>query len=366
MKKNFGTSPLVQTASHSLPDVRTDINNYLAAHHENQRMRAGMIHPDYGFLWEAISAQHRAGGKRFRPYLCVLAYEALGGQQYNQIIPIGAALELLHAAVLIHDDIIDRDYIRHNELNVAGTYQQHYAMLLKDENEISHFADSAAILGGDLLLSDAYQLIITSQLSAAQRLDTAELLGEAIYAVTAGELLDTEAALYPPDYADSLKIAELKTALYSCSIPLAMGGMLAGASHATQQILRQVGSGLGIAFQLADDLLGVFGSESLTGKSVIGDLREGKRTYLLQRTLHLSSDSERQQLAGIIGNPDCSDAMANEAREIMIACGAKAEIEAMMQTYVEQANNLVATLPIDSAAQNRLIDFIDKAVWRNS
>ncbi len=366
MKKNSVAAPAVQNSTHNLVTVRTDINAYLSAHYDKQRMRAGSVHPDYGFLWEAIAAQHRAGGKRFRPYLCVLAYEALGGENYHQVIPLAASLELLHAAMLMHDDIIDRDYIRHNELNVAGTYQQHYSLLLNDENEIKHFADSAAILSGDLLISDAYQLIIGSTVAPEQRIRAAELLGEAIYNVSAGELLDTEAALYPPDYADSLKIAELKTALYSCSIPLAMGGMLAGATEQVQQALRQIGSGLGIAFQLADDLLGVFGSEKVTGKSVIGDLREGKRTYLLQRTLHRSSEAEQEELATIIGNTDCSVEMAVRARQIMIDCGAKAEIELLMQSYVEHANHSVSSLPVSSQAKQRLNDFIDQAVWRTS
>ncbi|MDL2341779.1 MAG: polyprenyl synthetase family protein [Patescibacteria group bacterium] len=366
MKKNIGTASVVQTPSHSLQAVRSDINDFLNQHYEQQRMRAGLLHADYGFLWDAIATQHRAGGKRFRPYLCLLAYEALGGTNYTSAVPIAAALELLHAAMLMHDDIIDRDFVRHNELNVAGTYQQHYGMLLTDENEVKHFANSAAILSGDLLLSDAYQLIIGSQIPAGQRLRAAELLGEAIYAVSAGELLDTEAALYPPDYADSLKIAELKTALYSCSIPLALGGMLAGANRETELALRQIGSGLGIAFQLADDLLGVFGSEQLTGKTVIGDLREGKRTYLLQRTLHLASPEQLTVLETIIGNSDCTEAMADEARAIMIACGAKAELEQLMRTYADTATKLVAELPVDAAAQARLTDFIDQAIWRTS
>jgi len=366
MKKDALTVTTLTSTMHDLPLVRSDINNFLNAHYEQQRMRAGRMHPDYGFLWETMTAQHKAGGKRFRPYLCVLAYEALGGSNYHQVLPISASLELLHAAMLMHDDIIDRDYIRHNQLNVAGTYQQHYGLLLKDDSEVMHFAHSAAILSGDLLISDAYQLIIGSTAAPELRIRAAELLGEAIFDVSAGELLDTEAALYPPDYADSLKIAELKTALYSCSIPLAIGGMLAGANDNVQQALRQIGSGLGIAFQLADDLLGVFGTESVTGKSVIGDLREGKRTYLLQRTLQNASPEQLQALDKIIGNADCSHEMADQARQIMIDCGAKAEIESLMTNYVDQANAIVGTLPIADSAQSRMIDFIDQAVWRTS
>lgn len=364
-------TPVVSTAGNAktiltLPTVRDDINMFLEDHFRQQTARAANLHSDYKLLWEATTTQFEAGGKRFRPFLCVLVYQILGGSDYKNIVPIASALELLHIAVLMHDDIIDRDYTRHAKPNLAGTYRTHYGAFLTDEAEATHFAHGAAILAGDLLISDAYQLIINSPISAEQRLQTAQLLGEAVYDVSAGELLDTEAAFYPPDYADSLKIAELKTAFYTCSIPMAIGATLAGADATVIGLLRHMGSSLGIAFQMADDLLGVFGSERLTGKTTVGDLREGKRTYLLQRTLHLTDDSQKLILESIVGNHECNDAMVETARQMMIDCGARAEIEALMVTYVEQANSYVAMLPIEEAYKDKLRDFIDQAVWRNS
>ena len=351
---------------HSLADVRKDVNALLSDRFQYQHAQAANMHADYAVLWEMVSAQHEAGGKRMRPYLCVLAYEALGGNDYPAILPIAGGLELLHFAVLVHDDIIDRDFIRHNALNISGHYQQRYQQLAIDPDEQVHFANSSAILAGDLLLSDAYQMIAMSSFPAEQRITVMQLLGEAIYAVSGGELLDTEAALHDPTYVDSLKVAEFKTAVYSCSIPLAIGGLLAGANAKTQIELRHIGKCVGIAFQLADDLLGVFGASQQTGKTTIGDLREGKRTYLLQRTLHLASPTEVTTLNAIIGNPAISQAQAEMARAVMTACGAKAEVEQLMTDYAGSAEVAIQGLEISDTAKKLLSAFVQKAVWRTS
>ena len=356
--------PNSSVISHSLTDVRDDINCLLSNHFKQQHARAADIHADYAGLWEIIIQQHQAGGKRLRPYLCVLAYQALGGNDYQALLPIAGGLELLHFAMLVHDDIIDRDFIRHGQLNVAGLYRERYRDLAIKPDEQVHFANSSAILAGDLLLSDAYQLMASSTFSAEQRLQVITLLGEAIYAVSGGELLDTEASLHDPTYVDSLKVAEFKTAVYSCSIPLVIGGLLAGANKEIQMELRHIGKCVGIAFQLADDLLGVYGAAEQTGKTTIGDLREGKRTYLLQRTLHLASPAEVATLQAIIGKASITESQANTVRAIMIACGAKAEVEQLMKDYVGSAEVAVNGLAIAEDAKKSLLSFVEKAVWR--
>lgn len=357
--------PSTSLISHSLSDVREDINSLLSNHFKQQQTRSADIHADYAALWEIIIQQHEAGGKRMRPYLCVLAYQALGGSDYQALLPIAGGLELLHFAMLVHDDIIDRDFIRHGQLNVGGLYKERYRQLVVTPSEQVHFANSSAILAGDLLLSDAYQLMAGSTFSAEQRLQVITLLGEAIYAVTGGELLDTEASLHDPTYVDSLKVAEFKTAVYSCSIPLVIGGLLAGADNKIQMELRRIGKCVGIAFQLADDLLGVYGAAEQTGKTTVGDLREGKRTYLLQRTLHLASPTELVTLQGIIGNADITEAQADMARAIMVSCGAKAEVEQLMKDYVGSAEVAINGLVIADDAKKSLLAFVEKAVWRN-
>ena len=351
---------------HSLTDVRNDINTLLSNHFKQQHSQAAEMHADYALLWETIAKQHQAGGKRMRPYMCVLAYQALGGTNYQALLPIAGGLELLHFAMLVHDDIIDRDFIRHSELNVGGMYKERYQQLEISAEEQVHFANSSAILAGDLLLSDAYQMMVSSTFPAAARVAVMKLLGEAIYAVSGGELLDTEAALHDPTYVDSLKVAEFKTAVYSCSIPLVIGGVLAGADNKTQIELRHIGKCVGIAFQLADDLLGVFGSSQQTGKTTLGDLREGKRTFLLQRTLHLASPTEVATLNSIIGNPEINETQAEMARAVMIASGARAEVEQLMTDYVSSAEVAINSLDISETAKKLMLAFVEKAVWRTS
>lgn len=339
---------------HSLADVRSDVDALLGKYLRTRRLSAGALHDDYGFLWESLESLHKAGGKRLRPYLLVVVYEALGGQDYKQILPIGAALELLHTALLIHDDVIDRDYLRRGVNNIAGTYRQRYSDLKASEADKLHFSHSAAILAGDLMISEAYQLIFTCGISMGSKIKAAQLLGEAAFTVAGGELLDTEAVVYPLETADTLLIATLKTAHYSCVTPFLMAGLLAGAKASTLRSLEQVGTNFGIAFQLADDLAGAFADSQQTGKVTAGDLREGKRTYLLQRTLKLATLAQSKRLEAIIGKPKVSKAMVREVQEIMRSCGAKTDVERLIQDYLQNATKAINELPIKQAAKNNL------------
>lgn len=350
--------------THSLAAVRQDINDFLTAYYETQAIRAREVHADYGVLWDTMTRHHQAGGKRFRPFLVVMAYEALGGQRYSRVLPVAASLELLHTALLIHDDIIDRDSVRHGQPNIAGLYQRRYEPLIKQAAERRHFATSAALLAGDLLLSDAYKLIQDSIWPQQVKAGAANLLNEALYGVIGGELLDTEAVLLDSSNVDSFLIAEQKTALYSCIVPLAMGGVLAGAVPSAITTLREVGRALGIAFQFSDDLLGTFGTESQTGKTTLGDIREGKRTYLLQTTYELASKAQLKTLDRIIGNPRCTPAMAQTAREIMQSSGARARVEQQMQSLERAAQVAIERLPITLSNKDQLKAFTHKVIWR--
>jgi geranylgeranyl diphosphate synthase type II len=159
--------------------------------------------------------------------------------------------------MLIHDDIIDRDDISYGVRNISGSYLDHYETLVPDTNERRHFARSAAILAGDLLLSDAYRLIAQLQVPASAILAAQSLLNEAIYSVVGGELLDTEAAFKKLASAHPEIIATYKTAGYSFVMPLLIGATIAGAPAEDLTILRHLGTKVGIAYQMRDDYLGV-------------------------------------------------------------------------------------------------------------
>jgi len=351
-------------AQPTIESVRDDVNLLLDEFYARGTERAATLHASYGRLWAAMHANHRAGGKRLRPYVTMLAYWGLGGTHYARVLPAAAALELLHASLLAHDDIIDRDYVRHGVPNIAGQYQAIYRADGLTAAQITHYADGAALLGGDLLLAGAHQLINRSALLGEQKSQALELLGEAMFVVAGGELLDTEAAFLTHEGTSSLQIAQLKTAHYSFVTAFSLGATLAGAEPAVVQRLARAGRAIGVAFQLADDLLGVFGDEAVTGKSTINDLAEGKRTYLIERALAQTDAAGQQLLRSTLGNPQAPPADILATKALLVDCGAKADTEAVIVREHAHALQLLADIPLNPAAQQSLRQLLDQLAQR--
>src|SRR5690606_25215886 len=141
-----------------------NVSRLLDSYCTDKITRANAIDPRYAELWQEIHNYLMHGGKRMRPRLVLLAHDAYSEASNEAIIATAAAWELLHACLLVHDDIIDRDFVRHGQPNIAGTYQSIYSDLVSSGSE--HYALSAALLGGDLLLMSAYEMITTSSLSS--------------------------------------------------------------------------------------------------------------------------------------------------------------------------------------------------------
>jgi geranylgeranyl pyrophosphate synthase len=360
MKKSEASKGGLQT------QFRDDLNKYLGDYYKRRTAMASTQSPDFEQLWQNLSNLHRAGGKRLRPYLSYLTYKAYGGKHYKNFVPIAAAIELVHTAILMHDDVIDQDDFRHGQPNLSGIYKKVYATKAPTAKLASHLALSTAILGGDLLLSDAYFMIQNSGFKHDEQAKASRLVNEAVFYVIGGELLDTIAVIEEFENVDSLLIARLKTAIYSCSVPMAVGGTLAGATEETVNKLREIGIGIGIGFQMADDLLGVFGDTSKTGKTNLGDLREGKRTYLIQTALRSSDSKSKKKLLSYLGKTDLTDKQADKARQLIEASGAKASIEALMQKHAQHALEQVQQLSIASKDKDELSAFIKTAIWRNT
>lgn len=327
---------------------------------------AETINDAYCELWRHMHALIKAGGKRVRPKMTLLAYDAFGGTHSEQIIPVAAAQELLHFSLLIHDDIIDRDYIRHGVPNIAGQYDTIYHPFVSDKSERIHYANSAALLGGDLMLSGAYQMIANSHLDNDTKVIAQQLLGSSIFEVAGGELLDTESAFRPNDFGDALQIARYKTASYSFIFPLKTGALLAGATKDQLSALTLFGTSIGIAYQLVDDLLGVFGDEHKTGKSSSGDIREGKRTYLVEQCLERLSQKDRQLFDLSFGDPDATIATIAKVKDLMVSCGAKAATQSTIKRYAHSAHEALKQLDLPLHYKEELESMIQKVVERTS
>lgn len=363
---NQSTTNNVAHIHPSLDSVKETTNRLLEDFYNDNLTRANNLHPLYGRLWSAMLQNHRAGGKRLRPYVMTLTYSGLGGRDYKTVAPAAVALELLHTCLLAHDDIIDQDYVRHGKPNIAGQYQQIYKPAKLDRVQNSHYANSAALLAGDLLLMGAYRLIDTSQLNGTQKTHALELLSEALFIVAGGELLDTEAAFLPFERADSLGIANLKTAHYSFVTPFKMGAALAGADAKTTDLLTQVGELMGVAYQMTDDLLGIFGDEAVTGKSTTSDLAGSKHTHLIELGMKLADTEGRKLISTTLGDPIAAQNNGEAIRTLLVSCGAKTAVEELIETSYAQAKTLLGQSDLDTQAQKSLTELLARLVRRES
>lgn len=252
--------------------------------------------PGFRQLWTRLQEQV-AGGKLIRPRLTLLAWTAFAdGNRTDQpgardddadadAVRLAAAFELLHSALLIHDDVVDRDHIRRGQPTVAERYRQDIEAVGAPEEEALHLGRSAAIIAGDVLLTTAYRLVSTCAPGTKRGQAVAAVVFDAATQAAAGELEDVLLSLHRftpphPDVEQILTMERLKTASYSFEAPLRAGALLAGAPAETADRLAEAGSHLGVAYQVIDDLLGTFGDPERTGKSTTADLREGKATVL--------------------------------------------------------------------------------------
>ena len=297
--------------------------------------RAIALGPEYVHLWKTLEENTR-GGKRFRPRMVFAAYEALGGTNLETAAYVGAAFELLHTALIVHDDVIDHDFVRRGVSNISGSYRERSLARGSSLRIAEHSGISAAVIAGDLALFNSYRLIDKSGVSDVVRERLLEVMDEALFASAAGELIDVDFTSLPemPEVADILNMERLKTAVYSFESPLQAGAILAGAPEEVISTLGDFGREIGIAYQIVDDLLGVFGLEEETGKTTLGDLREGKRTVMIS---FATTTPAWVSIATLVGDPGLTEADALVIRDVLTKCGARAFAEDLARSYGQRA-----------------------------
>lgn len=308
-------------------------------------------------LWETL---HRltTSGKRFRPALLLELYTVLGGRDLETASKVADAVELLHTAFVIHDDVIDGDDVRRGRPNVSGTFQARARNTGVSPARARLYGEAAGILAGDLALAGAVREMALCGARPQVVVRLLDLLEEVLHRSAVGELADVRVSLTPDaSMTEVLDVAECKTAAYSFELPLRAAGLLAGVPEDVVTALGAVGRHLGTAFQLCDDLNGVFGSAAETGKDPLGDLREGKCTALIAIA---RSRPEWQELAQFVGNPDLTPQGADRARQLLIACGARDTVETLVRDQRQAAIGETTALP--PAARVSLLALIDRLV----
>ena len=352
----------------SLEGFRVEFNRALEQFLARQAATAAQLDPLYGELLEELAHFMLRGGKRLRPYLTYLSYLGLGGHDERAITQLSLAVELYHSAWLTHDDIIDRDLVRYGGPNIAGRYVA--KLRQAGTSDVEHLAGAVALVAGDLAMALSHQVVASSaRFSADSRLAAVRLMQEITFSETGGEMLDVLApTLKWSELSEErlLRIYHTKTAAYSFEMPLRLGAIFADASSEHQALVPNFAVPLGIGYQLADDLLGIFGNEAELGKSVLSDLREGKRTVLLLNTLALAGPDELAFLKSTIGDPGAGYSHLAKVREIMESSGARAKTEALARTKIDEAQAALHKIAYNSDVESVLRQLAEYTIRRHS
>ncbi len=318
-------------------DLRGRVHKALAGFLAVQAPRLEAVSDTLGPVQESLSDFLLTGGKRMRPAFCYWGYRGAGGDDSDALVAASASLELLQACALIHDDVMDGSDTRRGQ----PAMHRRFAGLHRSgewHGDPEAFGLSAAVLLGDLCLIWADELLNTSGMPTEALLRTQPVYDEMRVELMAGQYLDLlEQALGGGTIESALRVARYKSAKYTIEKPLHMGAALAGAPAELTAAYTAYGLPLGEAFQLRDDVLGVFGDPAETGKPAGDDLREGKRTALIAMALSEASPAQSAVVRRHLGDPHLGEQGVTELREVLVDTGARDRVEALIGELLEQA-----------------------------
>lgn len=309
-----------------------------------------------------------SGGKGLRAGFLYWGYRAAGGADSDALVRLAASMEFFQGAALLHDDVMDRSDTR------RGMPSAHRAVATLHQargwaGDADRFGEGTAILAGDLCLTWCDELyatcgLPTEELARGRRLfDTmrTQLMGgqflDLLESARGWDGLDLDARV-----ASARKVIRFKSAKYTIEHPLLIGALVGGAPDDALPPLSDYGLALGEAFQLRDDLLGVFGDPEATGKPAGDDLREGKRTVLVAHALAAASDADRETVEGLLGRDDLDLAGVEEIRGVLVDTGAVERVEGLISDLADDARKAVGRARESGAYDASALDVLEALV----
>jgi geranylgeranyl diphosphate synthase type I len=354
------TLPL--TAPSALSDIAARVNERIADTLDADARRWKALDADLAVPLASLRALVLSGGKRLRPAFCYWAFVGLGGDPDDPLVTdAGAALELLHAFALIHDDVMDGSARRHGIETVHVEHGRRHAVS-GWHGAPDRFGVGVAILVGDLAFVYSDRLLTAAPRAAKEVFDELRLevnIGQYL------DLLGTAQRSANPEGAR--RICRYKSGKYTIERPLHLGAALAAPTEldAVSERLSAYGLPLGDAFQLKDDLLGVFGDPAVTGKPVGEDLREGKPTLLYALARAAAPKAALRLLDDRFGAADLCDAEVAALQDVFEVTGAHAQVTALIENLVDEALEAARRLPLNEPACTALSDLAQFVAGRD-
>jgi geranylgeranyl diphosphate synthase, type I len=353
------------TGHSELPQIRVQVERALNGFLDRQRAVLGEVGPDL-LPWLDATAALLAGGKRLRPAFCYWGWRAAGREDAPQVHAAAAALELLHASALVHDDLMDGSDTRRGQPSVHRAFAARHVRH-GWRGSADAFGAGVAILTGDILLAWTDELYHGSGLPPAALRRGQPVLDAMRAELICGQYLDLLGQAGGDGSVDgALRVIRYKTAKYTIERPLQLGVALAGPPDGPMTAACSgYGIPLGVAFQLRDDVLGVFGDPAETGKPADDDLRDGKRTVLVALARDRATAAQRELLDRRLGDPGLDGQGAAELRAVITGTGALAECEEMIESNVTEALLALEKAPFADRARQALAELAVIATARS-
>ncbi|WP_197374706.1 bifunctional (2E,6E)-farnesyl/geranyl diphosphate synthase [Mycolicibacterium baixiangningiae] len=359
----------MDAAAPSAAELAEAVTEQLREYLSVRRRDAAYIGSDYAELTAALDEFVLRGGKRLRPAFAYWGWRAVADRPADSgALLLFAALELLHACALVHDDVIDASATRRGLPTVHRLFADRHADR-RWHGSPEQFGLSAAILLGDLSLVWADDIVASTDLPIDAHRRVQRVWADIRTEVLGGQFLDIVAeASGAVSVASALTVNTYKTASYTVSRPLQLGAAAAADRPDVQEIFHQLGTDIGVAFQLRDDVLGVFGDPAVTGKPSGDDLRSGKRTVLLAEAVELA-DKTDPDTAALLRSSIGTDLSESQVRELCSAIesvGALAAVEKRIEVMTRRSLELLAAAPIEPQAKTGLTELARLAANRSA
>jgi geranylgeranyl diphosphate synthase type I len=294
--------------------------------------------------------------KRIRPMLAIVSYKGFGGKKESEIIKASLSVELMHSFLLVHDDIIDKDDVRRGKPTVHKEYEA--------KKRDSHYGASMALVVGDIAAMLGGEAIMGTRFPADRKLLALRTYNRTVINTCFGQLLDIEAEHGTTTEGDVRAIHSLKTAVYTVEGPMHIGALLAGASHRDLEGISAVALPLGKAFQIRDDILGLYGDEKRIGKPVGADVREGKQTLLVVRAMEAAGEHDRRFISKCLGNERLTSQQLERFRGIVVKTGSLSYCERLMRELVRESLEKLKDLKMRKEAKDFLAGLADYLISR--
>lgn len=317
-----------------------------------------------------ILEKYAEGGKKFRGALVLLGYQCFDEDCLADIVRASVAYELIHAAFLVHDDIMDKSLTRRGQPTAHREFGEIAAEYAISDPE--QFGLSMAINTGDMGPALAYDVVCSEPVSSERKVAAIKHLNAVIMDTVRGQSLDVGTSMgNMPTVEDILEIHKLKTALYTVSGALQFGGILAGGKETAGREARlcamsSYGVPVGIAFQIQDDYLGTFSTEEKLGKSVTSDLAENKNTLLFLYTLQHGDAEQRAVLRASLGNRDIGQEELSAARRAIEGSGAVEYSRRQAAKLVEEGKRHVEEIAATPRLRRLLNEGADFVIGRKN